>query len=39
VKATAAVKLAAGQDQSDLGLAELSASEPLPITSSRAGHL
>jgi len=31
--------LAAGQAELDLGVAERSASEPLPITSSRAAHL
>ena len=39
LKAAAAERLAAGQFHLDLGLAERSASEPLPITSSRAGHL
>jgi hypothetical protein len=39
LKAAAAERLAAGQAVLDLGLAERSACEPLPITSSRAGHL
>jgi Transposase DDE domain len=39
LKAAAAQRLAAGQVQLDLGLAARSESEPLPITSSRAGHL
>jgi hypothetical protein len=39
LKAAAAQRLAAGQVHLDLGLAQRSASEPLPITSSRAGHL
>jgi hypothetical protein len=39
LKAPAAQRLAAGQVHLDLGLAQRSASEPLPITSSRAGHL
>ena len=36
LKAAAAQRLAAGQTQLDLGLAERSASEPLPITSSKS---
>jgi hypothetical protein len=39
LKATAAQRLAAGQVHLDLGLAARSEAEPLPITSSRAGHL
>jgi hypothetical protein len=39
LKAAAAQRLAAGQAELDLGVAERSASEPLPITSSRAAHL
>ena len=39
LKAAAAQRLAAGQTELDLGVAERSASEPLPITSSRAAHL
>jgi hypothetical protein len=39
LKAAAAQRLAAGQAELDLGVAERSASEPLPITSSRSGHL
>src|SRR5271166_2582370 len=39
LKAAASERLATGQAVLDLGLAERSASEPLPITSSRAGHL
>jgi len=39
LKAAAVQRLAAGQAVLDLGLAERSASEPLPITSSRAAHL
>ncbi len=39
LKAAAAQRLAAGQAQLDLGLAERSASEPLPITSSKSALL
>jgi hypothetical protein len=39
LKAAAAERLAAGQAQLDLGLAERSASEPLPITSSKSALL
>ena len=39
LKAAAAQRLAAGQAELDLGVAARSASEPLPITSSRAAHL
>jgi hypothetical protein len=39
LKATAAQRLAGGQVHLDLGLAERSEAEPLPITSSRAGEL
>jgi hypothetical protein len=39
LKAAAAQRLAAGQAELDLGVAERSASEPLPITSSRSAHL
>ena len=39
LKAAAAQRLAAGQAELDLGVVERSASEPLPITSSRAAHL
>jgi hypothetical protein len=39
LKAAAAQRLAAGQTQLDLGLAERSASEPLPITSSKSAML
>jgi hypothetical protein len=39
LKAAAAQRLAAGQAALDLGLAQRSEAEPLPITSSRAGHL
>jgi hypothetical protein len=39
LKAAAAQRLAAGQADLDLGVAERSGSEPLPITSSRAAHL
>jgi hypothetical protein len=39
LKAAAAQQLAAGQAELDLGMAERSASEPLPITSSRSAHL
>ena len=39
LKAAAAQRLAAGQAQLDLGLAARSASEPLPITSSKAALL
>ncbi|ETZ56720.1 putative transposase domain protein, partial [Mycobacterium avium MAV_120809_2495] len=39
LKAAAAQRLAAGQAQLDLGLAERSAAEPLPITSSKSALL
>jgi hypothetical protein len=39
LKAAAAQRLAAGQAELDLGVVERSASEPLPITSSRSAHL
>jgi len=39
LKAAAVQRLAAGQAELDLGIAERSASEPLPITSSRSAHL
>ncbi len=39
LKAAAAQRLAAGQAELDLGVAERSGSEPLPITSSQAAHL
>ena len=39
LKAAAAQRLGGGQVHLDLGLAERSEAEPLPITSSRAGHL
>jgi hypothetical protein len=39
LKAAAAQRLAAGQTELDLGLAERAASEPLPITSSKAAQL
>jgi Transposase DDE domain len=39
LKATAVQRLAGGQVHLDLGLAQRSEAEPLPITSSRAGHL
>jgi hypothetical protein len=39
LKAAAAQRLAAGQAELDLGVTTQSASEPLPITSSRAAHL
>jgi hypothetical protein len=39
LKAAAAQRLAAGQAELDLGVVERSASEPLPITSSRAAQL
>ena len=39
LKAAAGQRLAAGQAELDLGVAERSASDPLPITSSRAAHL
>lgn len=39
LKAAAAQRLAAGQTQLDLGLAERSAAEPLPITSSKSALL
>ena len=39
LKAAAAQRLAAGQVELDLGLADRSASEPLPITSSQSAHL
>ena len=39
LKAAAAQRLADGQAELDLGMAQRSASEPLPITSSRSAHL
>ena len=39
LKSAAAQRLAAGQAQLDLGMGVHSASEPLPITSSRSAHL
>jgi hypothetical protein len=39
LKAAAAQRLAAGQAELDLGMAQRSASQPLPITSSRSAHL
>lgn len=39
LKAAAAQRLAAGQDELDLGLDAVAASGPLPITSTRMGHL
>lgn len=39
LRAAPAQRLAAGQTKLDLGVAERSASEPLPITSSRSAHL
>jgi hypothetical protein len=39
LKAAATQRLAAGQTELDLGLAERAASEPLPITSSKAAQL
>lgn len=39
LKAAAAQRLAAGQTELDLGLAERCASEPLPITSSKSAML
>ena len=39
LKAAAAQRLAAGQAQLDLGLAERSAAEPLPITSTKSALL
>lgn len=39
LKAAAAQRLAAGQAELDLGVTTQSASEPLPLTSSRAAHL
>ena len=39
LKAAAVQRLAAGQAELDLGIAERSAAEPLPITSSRSAHL
>ena len=39
LKAVARQRLAAGQGQLDLGLEPAGGGEPLPITSSRMGHL
>jgi len=39
LKAAASQRLAAGQAQLDLGMAERSAAEPLPITSSKSALL
>jgi hypothetical protein len=39
LKAAAAQRIAAGQGELDLGVADRAASDPLPITSSKATHL